>query len=97
MKATAWRYVVLSERPQAELDELRQRLLAVEGDNARLKSLVDVMRSDNEALHRKVVSSSAACRAGSPTLHTTSDMTVDHRQLLRTVHQQPVCSSCWVV
>ena len=47
---------------QIELDEVKQRHLAVESDNTRLQSLIENMKADNELLHQKV----AACRAGSP-------------------------------
>jgi len=52
----------MAKRLQIELDELRQRHLAVESDNTRLQSLIENMKTDNELLHQKV----AACRAGSP-------------------------------
>ena len=47
---------------ETELESVRQQYLVSEGENARLKALIEDMRSDNEQLQQKVV----ACRTGSP-------------------------------
>ena len=47
---------------EVELENVRQQYLLVEGENTRLKSIIEGMKSDNELLQQKVV----ACRTGSP-------------------------------
>lgn len=85
----------MTKHLQVELDELRQRYLAVESDNTRLKSAIEEMKTDNELLHQKV----AACRTGSP--RPQSVQTVYRQQgsdqMTRHSYQQPVTISFCVV